>query len=57
VPVAGDTEREAKQKLAADLAAQLRLLLLLSTSRQGNIAPELRANLLYLSSVLEARTR
>ncbi len=55
VPVSGDTEREAKQKLAADLAAQLRLLLLLSSSRQGNIAPELRANLLYLSTVLEAR--
>ena len=55
VPVAGDTEQEARQKLAADLAAQLRLLLLLSTSRQGNIAPELRANLIYLSSVLEAR--
>ena len=57
VPVAGDTEAEAKQKLAGDLAAQLRLLLLLSTSRQGNIAPELRANLLYLNSVLEARGR
>ena len=57
VPVAGDTEREAKQKLAADLAAQLRLLVLLSSSRQGNIAPELRANLVYLSSVLEARSR
>ena len=55
VPVAGDTEREAKQKLAADLAAQLRLLLLLSSSRQGNIAPELRANLIYLSTVLESR--
>ena len=57
VPVAGDTEQEAKQKLAADLAAQLRLLVLLSSSRQGNIAPELRANLIYLSSVLEARGR
>lgn len=55
VPVAGDTEAEAKQKLAGDLAAQLRLLLLLSTSRQGNIAPELKANLLYLNSVLEIR--
>ena len=55
VPVAGDTEQEARQKLAGDLAAQLRLLLLLSTSRQGNIAPELRANLVYLSSVLETR--
>ena len=55
VPVAADTEDEAKQKLAADLAAQLRLLLLLSSSRQGNIAPELRANLVYLSTILEAR--
>lgn len=57
VPVAGDTEREAKQKLAADLAAQLRLLLLLTSSRQGNIAPELRANLIYLSTVLEIRNQ
>ena len=57
VPVAGDTEREARQKLAADLAAQLRLLLLLSSSRQGNIAPELRDNLIYLSSVLETRSQ
>lgn len=57
VPVAGDTEAEAKQKLAGDLAAQLRLLLLLSTSREGNIAPELKANLLYLNSVLETRGR
>ena len=55
VPVAGDTEAEAKQKLAADLAAQLRLLLLLSTSRSGNIAPELKANLIYLDSVLGLR--
>lgn len=55
VPVAADTEPEAKQKLAADLAAQLRLLLLLSSSRQGEIAPELKANLLYLSSVLATR--
>ena len=57
VPVAADTEQEAKEKLAADLAAQLRLLLLLSTSRQGDIAPELKANLRYLSSVLAARER
>ena len=54
VPVSADTEEEAKQKLAADLAAQLRLLLLLSSSRQGDIAPELKANLLYLTSVLTA---
>ena len=54
VPVSADTEEEAKQKLAADLAAQLRLLLLLSSSRQGDMAPELKANLLYLTSVLTA---
>ncbi len=57
VPVAGDTEQEARHKLAADLAAQLRLLLLLSSARQGNIAPELRANMIYLSSVLDVRGR
>ncbi len=56
VPVAADTEAEARQKLAADLAAQLRLLLLLSASRPGKLAPELQANLLYLSSVLETRS-
>ena len=56
VPVGADTEEEAKQKLAADLAAQLRLLLLLASSREGNIAPELRSNLLYLNSVLETRS-
>jgi hypothetical protein len=55
VPVGADTEAEAKQKLAADLAAQLRLLLLLSSSRQGNIAPELKANLVYLGTVLGYR--
>ncbi len=55
VPVGADTEAEAKQKLAGDLAAQLRLLLLLSSSRQGNIAPELKANLVYLGSVLGTR--
>jgi hypothetical protein len=41
--------------LIIDSLDQLRLLLLLSSSRQGNIAPELRANLLYLSTVLEPR--
>jgi hypothetical protein len=55
VPVAGDTEAEAKQKLAGDLAAQLRLLLLLASSRQGKIAPELQANLVYLTTVLTER--
>lgn len=52
VPVEGDTEEEAKRNLAADLAAQLRLLLLLATSRQGEIAPQLKANLTYLRSVM-----
>jgi hypothetical protein len=55
VPIAGDTVEEAKQKLAADLAAQARLLLLLSTSRQGQIAPELKENLAMLINVLEPR--
>ncbi len=53
VPVEGTTIEEAKRNLAADLAAQLRLLLLLSNSRQGEIAPQLKANLAYLQSVME----
>jgi hypothetical protein len=52
VPVEGDTEEEAKRNLAADLAAQLRLLLLLATSRQGEIAPQLKDNLVYLRSIM-----
>jgi hypothetical protein len=52
VPVEGDTEEEAKRNLAADLAAQLRLLLLLAASHQGEIAPQLKANLAYLRSVM-----
>ena len=52
VPVEGDTVEEAKEKLAADLAAQLRLLLLLSTSHQGAIAPQLKANLEYYLTVM-----
>lgn len=54
VPVAADTVSEAKRKLAADLAAQARLLLLLSTGGR-NLAPELQANLLMLTEVLEPR--
>ena len=54
VPVAADTISEAKRKLAADLAAQARLLLLLSTGGR-NLAPELQANLLMLTEVLEPR--
>ncbi|MCH8799591.1 MAG: hypothetical protein IH963_01640 [Chloroflexi bacterium] len=54
VPVEGDTVAEAKRALAADLAAQLRLLLLLSSSHKGKIAPALLQNLKYLSSCMEA---
>ncbi len=53
VRVEGDTVREAKQALAADLAAQLRLLLLLSSSHKGRIAPALVENMKYLSSCME----
>ncbi len=54
VPVEGDTVAEAKRALAADLGAQLRLLLLLSSSHKGKIAPALLENLKYLSSCMEA---
>ncbi len=53
VPVEGDTVAEAKRALAADLAAQLRLLLLLSSSHRGKMAPALLRNLEYLSSCME----
>lgn len=54
VPIAADTVAEAKRKLAADLAAQVRLLLLLS--RGGTtLAPELQANFLMLTEVLSPR--
>ena len=53
VPVEGDTVAEAKRALAADLAAQLRLLLLLSSSHKGSIAPALLKNLEYLSACME----
>ena len=55
VPVSDDTEEGSKRALAADLAAQLRLLLLLASSRQGRLAPELRENLAYLRSVMAPR--
>ena len=55
VPVEGDTPEEAKRKLAADLAAQLRLLLLLASSHEGKIAPQLLKNLEYLKSVMAPR--
>jgi len=53
VPVEGDTVAEAKRALAADLSAQLRLLLLLFNSHKGKIAPALVKNLEYLSSCME----
>jgi hypothetical protein len=53
VPVEGDTIKEAKAALAADLAAQLRLLLLLSSSHKGKIASALLQNLDYLRSCME----
>ena len=52
VPVEGDTVEGSKRALAADLAAQLRLLMLLSSSRDGGIAPQLKENFNYLASVL-----
>lgn len=54
VPVAQETVEGAKQALAADLAAQLRLLLLLSTSYKERMAPQLKANLERLGSILTA---
>ncbi|MDA0262959.1 MAG: hypothetical protein O3A93_02480 [Chloroflexi bacterium] len=56
VPVEGETVDEAKKALAADLAAQLRLLLLLSSSHKGKIAPMLLRNLEYLSMCMEPGT-
>jgi hypothetical protein len=52
VPVEGETIEESKRALAADLGAQLRLLMLLSSSRDGGIAPQLKENFSYLASVL-----
>ncbi len=58
VPVESDTIEGAKSALAADLAAQMRLLLLLSSSgREGRLAPQLRENLTLLSGFLEPRLR
>ena len=52
VPIEGDTLAEAKQNLARDLAAQFRLLLLLSTTRQGGVAPPLMENLRLYQSIM-----
>ena len=54
VPIAADTVAEAKRALAGDLAAQLRLLLLLSTGGT-ELAPQLKENFLMLNDVLEPR--
>lgn len=53
VPVEGDTIAEAKRALAADLAAQLRLLLLLAASHK-ELAPQLQENLAFLRSIMTA---
>ena len=57
VPVEADTLAEAKQGLAQDLASQLRLLLMLSSSHKGSIAPALQENLRLLSLLMEPRSR
>ena len=56
VPVAEDTIKGSKRALAADLAAQLRLLLLLTSARKGGLAPQLQSNMEYLLSVLTPRS-
>jgi hypothetical protein len=56
VPVEGDTVGEAKRALASDLAAQLRLLLVLSASH-GQMSPHLQKNLANLLAVLDPRPR
>ena len=56
VPVADDTKEGAKRALAADLAAQLRLLLLLSSSHEGKMAPQLKENLAQLTQYFGPRS-
>lgn len=56
VPVEGDTKEEAKRALAADLAAQTRLLLLLSSSHGEKMAPELKENLVRLTHYFAPRS-
>ena len=55
VLIEGATVAEAKRNLAGDLAAQFRLLLLLSTSREGNMAPQLIENLRLYQSIMVPR--
>ena len=54
VPVEGDTIAEAKSKLAGDLSAQIRLLLLL-TAGGTELAPQLKANMVMLGRFLSPR--
>ena len=54
VPVEGDTVAEAKSKLAGDLSAQIRLLLLL-TAGGTELAPQLKANMAMLGQFLSPR--
>ena len=56
VPVEHETKKGAKRALAADLAAQLRLLFLLSTSYQQEMAPQLKANLALLLNYMSPRS-
>ena len=56
VPVEGDTKEDAKRALAADLAAQTRLLLLLSSSHGEKMAPELKENLVQLTHYFAPRS-
>lgn len=55
VPVADDTKEGAKRALAADLVGQLRLLLLLSSSHEGKMAPQLKSNLVRLTQYFAPR--
>ena len=54
VPIEGETVSEAKRALADDLAAQLRLLLMLRSSAH-QLAQPLQENLRMLSEMLEPR--
>ena len=55
VPVEADTVAEAKKELAVDLAAQLRLLMMLSAAGT-KLAPQLQENFLMLSEFLGQRS-
>ncbi len=53
VPVEADSVAEAKRALADDLGGQFRLLLMLRSSRQHQLAPQLEENLRMLNELLE----